>query len=162
MSATPSRRSAAMGRSAYGDDGKHDLSPGYAGGYDLEEQKAARSLLFAGTILGLIGVSDVIAGVAAISDSSVFPRHTVFEFWNIHTWGVIVLVLGIVALYASFAIFTGGSFARTFGMIVAGANAFGQLFFAPAHPVWSITVFAADLLAVKALAAHGRQGLFDK
>lgn len=152
-----------MTRSAYGnDDGQNDLAPRYAGGYDLEEQRAARSLLFAGTVIGLTSVSNVIAGVAALANSSVFPRHTVFSFWHIHTWGVVMLVLGLVGLYASFAIFTGSSFARGFGIAVAGANAIAQLFFAPAHPVWSMAVFAADLLAVKALVAHGGQRLFRK
>ena len=45
---------------------------------------------------------------------------------------------------------------------LADLNAMGQLFFAPAHPVWSIAVFAADLWAVHALVTHGGQRLFRK
>jgi hypothetical protein len=153
-----------MGRSAYGhDEGQDDIAAVHgAAGYDAEEQRAARSLLFAGSVIGLVSVSNVVAGVAAVSDSNVFPRQTVFAFWDIHTWGVIMLVLGLVGLYASFAIFTGSAFARGVGIAVAAVNAVAQLFFAPAHPVWSTAVLAADLFAVKALVTHGGERLFRK
>jgi len=43
-------------------------------------------------------------------------------------------------LSALWALFGGSEFARWFGVGVAGLNAFGQLMFVPAYPVWAIAM----------------------
>src|SRR3954447_22850981 len=156
---TPPPEGQPKARSAYAQT--DERIPEY-GGPASREQKAARSLLFAGTILGLIGVSTVVAGVAALSGSDVFPKHTVFGFWSLHTWGALVLVLGLLELAASVAIFTGSALARWFGVAVGALNAVGQLFFAPAHPAWALAAFAADLLLIRALLAHGGEKVLGR
>jgi hypothetical protein len=135
-----------MGRSAYGGDESVE--------YGLKPRTDARWLLFAGTILGLIGVVNVIQGISGIDGSKVYPAKTVFEFGSMKTWGWIVFVVGLVTIVASFAIFLGRSWARLFGIVVGGGNAIAQLLFVPAHPLWAMTMFAANLLVINALSAH--------
>jgi hypothetical protein len=62
-------------------------------------------MLFAGTVLGLIGAVNCIQGIAALSGSSIYPDSVVFEFGNLRLWGWLVLIAGIVQLVVSFAIF---------------------------------------------------------
>jgi hypothetical protein len=136
-----------------------DLSPGYRGGGG-QVASGARSMLFAGTILGLIGVSNVIDGVAALSGSDVVPASTVVEFGSVRFWGFVMLAAGVVTIAASFAIFTKSGAARNVGIVVASANALTELLAIPAHPWWGVCALALDLLVVKALVAHGGRDVF--
>jgi hypothetical protein len=130
------------------------LAAGYA--YRGEpEERAARSLLFAGTILGLIGVANVIQGIGAIAGSDGYPANAVFPLARQAVWGWVVLAAGLAEVGVSFAIFTRSRFARTAGIVVGVANAFSQLFVIPAQPLWGIAALAADLLLVKVLVVHG-------
>jgi uncharacterized membrane protein (DUF2068 family) len=144
-------------RSAYAGGERYDLTPGYRpvtyGG------RGAGSLLFAGTVLGLIGTFNVIAGVSGLAESRVISKNTVFAIGNVRLWGGIVLVAGVLELIASFAIFTRSAYARWFGVCVAAVNAITQLFYISANPAWAMAVFAADLFVIHALVVHGGKGL---
>ena len=110
---------------------------------------------FAGFMLGLAGIWNVIEGILAISESRVYAAETVFVFSDLNTWGWIVLALGTLQLLAAFTIAAGSEFARWFGIAVAGVNAIGQLFFLPAFPLWAMSMFAIDILIIYALAVYG-------
>jgi hypothetical protein len=62
-------------------------------------------------------------------------------------------------MFAAFTVLTGSQFARWFGIMVAGANAIEQLSFIQAHPLWSMAMFAADVIVVYALATYARPKL---
>jgi hypothetical protein len=135
---------------------QYDLTPGLErAGYGPQ---APRSMLFAGTVLGLIGVFNSIAGIATLAGSDVFHQHAVFEFGNVRTWGWVVLIAGLAALVASFAIFSKSALARWFGVCVAAGNAFTQLLAVPLHPFWALAVFAADLVVIRVLVVYGGRG----
>ena len=110
---------------------------------------------FAAFILGLAGIWNVIEGVLAIADSRVFVGEQVFIFSDLNTWGWIVLVLGTLQLIAAFTVVTGNEFGRWLGIGAAGLNAIGQLLFLPAYPLWSMSMFALDILIIYALAVYG-------
>jgi len=57
-------------------------------------------------------------------------------------------------LLAAFTVFVGSQFARWFGIIAAGLNGIGQLFFIQAYPLWSMAMFAADIIIIYALATY--------
>jgi hypothetical protein len=120
--------------------------------------QAPRSMLFAGTVLGLIGFANCIVGIKALSNSSFFPAHAAFVTGNLRTWGWIVLIVGIAQIVASFAIFSKSAFARWFGVATAGVNAITQLLFFPAHPIWALCSFAACLFVVRVLVVYGGRG----
>ena len=68
-------------------------------------------------------------------------------------------LLGVGQLVAALALLGGSEVARWFGIAAAGLNGLGQLMFAPAAPVWAITMFAVDVLIIYALAAYGGRRL---
>jgi hypothetical protein len=105
-------------------------------------------------MMAFAGIWAIFEGIAAIAGSKIFIANSVFVFSNLNTWGWIVLGLGALLLLSAFTLFTGSQFARWFGITAAGLNAAGQLFFLDAYPLWSICMFAADIVIIYALATY--------
>lgn len=139
-------------RSAGGPSGR-DLQQSYGSYADHTAWEGW--MAFAGTIIALAGVMNVIHGIAAIGDSKVFVKDAKIVVSSIHTWGWIVLILGVMQLFAAGGIFAKNQLARWFGVVVVFANAIAQLMFVGAYPIWSLTIFGLDLLVLYGLVAHG-------
>jgi hypothetical protein len=106
-------------------------------------------------MLGLAGLLNVIAGIAAVADSKFYVDEAVFVFSDLNTWGWIVLGLGAIQVLAAMALLGGSEFARWFGIGTAGLNAIGQLMFVQAYPFWSLALFSMDILIIYGLAMCG-------
>jgi hypothetical protein len=122
--------------------------------YEEKSPPGAGLLTFAVCMMGLAGTWAIIEGIAAIANSKIFVANSTFVFSNLNTWGWIVLGLGALLLLAAFSVFSGSQFARWFGILAAGLNGIGQLFFIQAYPLWSMAMFAADLIIIYALATY--------
>jgi hypothetical protein len=112
-------------------------------------------LLFAGIILAIVGVLNIIYGIAAIGDSSFFVEDTRYILAGLNTWGWVTLVLGTLQLVACFSVVRGGQFGRWFGITAASLHAITALLSIPAYPFWSLAVFAIDLMIIYGLAVYG-------
>ena len=112
---------------------------------------------FAGVMIGLIGVLNMIYGIAAISDSKVYVRDAQFVFGQLNTWGWILLIVGVVQLFAAFAIFARTAFGRWIGILTAAANMIVQLLLLPAFPLLSLAIFAIDVLIIYGLVAYAHR-----
>jgi hypothetical protein len=128
--------------------------------YDLErdyadEGRGAGWIAFASAILAFAGTFNLIDGIVALARSKFYVGNAVYVFSDLRTWGWIVLVLGIAMLFAAFAVYTGSSFARWFGISVAALNGIAQLMFIQAYPWWSLVAFTLDILVIYALAVYG-------
>ena len=116
-------------------------------------------LVFSAIMLGLVGTFSFIDGILAISSSKVFTANATYVFSDLNTWGWIVAILGALAIFSAFALFTGSELARWFGIAVASLNAIGQLMFVHANPWWSVSMFAVNLLVIYGLAAYAGKRL---
>jgi hypothetical protein len=116
-------------------------------------------VLFAGTMIAIAGCMNIVHGIAAIDNSKIFRGHAEIVVSNLNTWGWIVLCLGAAQILAAIGIWSGNTLARWFGVAVAFLNALGQLTFANAYPIWSLTIFGLDLLVIYGLVVHGRDAL---
>jgi hypothetical protein len=114
-------------------------------------------ILFAGIMLMLVGILNVIWGIAAIGNSSFFVNDTKYILSNLNTWGWVTVILGAVQILAASSIWAGNQFGRWVGITVAGLSAIGALMSLPAYPFWSLAIFAVDILVVYGLAAYGGQ-----
>ena len=112
-------------------------------------------LLFAAIILAIVGVLNVIYGIAAIGDSSFFVGDTQYILSGLNTWGWVTLILGALQLLACLSVMRGGQFGRWFGILAAGLSAITALLSIPAYPFWSLAVFAIDLMIISGLAVYG-------
>jgi hypothetical protein len=114
--------------------------------------------VFAGILLLVAGVLNIIYGIAAIGDSKFFTENVTYVFSGLHTWGWILLIIGVLELVAAFSLFSGGEFGRWFGIFIASLNAIGALLaIGGAYPFWSLAIFALAIIIIYKL-AEGPQG----
>jgi hypothetical protein len=112
-------------------------------------------VLFAGIMICLAGVLNMIWGIAAIADSRFFVADAAFVLSGLNTWGWIMLALGVTQVLAAYSIWRGGQFGRWFGIAVASLNAIAALMSIPAYPFWSLALFTLDVLVIYGLASYG-------
>jgi hypothetical protein len=117
--------------------------------------------MFAGIMVILVGVFNVIDGLRAITNASQitsrFPNGNVQLPLtnNVKNWGWLVLIIGAVMILAGFLIFSGNMFGRIVGVAIAGLNAIVQLSYLDHNAFWSFTMILVDILIIYGLVAHG-------
>src|SRR6478735_11936955 len=110
-------------------------------------------------ILSFAGILNIIDGALAIGGSRVYASSAVYVFSDLNTWGWIVLVLGVALIAAARGVLQGSELWRWFGVAAACLNALAQLLFVQSYPLWSVTMFALDVIVVYALSVHGGRKL---
>jgi hypothetical protein len=113
--------------------------------------------VFAGVLLLVAGVLNIIYGIAAIDEAHFFTENATYIFSDLNTWGWIILILGVLEIIAAFSLFSGGEFGRWFGVFIASLNAIGALLTLPGRPFWSLAVFALAIVIIYEL-AEGPEG----
>lgn len=109
--------------------------------------------VFAGILLLIAGVLNVIWGIAGIGESHfVTVNGAHYVFGKLNTWGWITLILGVIEIVAGFSLFSGGTFGRWFGIFAAGLVAIGAMLDIWVLPFWSICVFALSVIVIYELA----------
>jgi hypothetical protein len=115
-------------------------------------------VVFAGVMLFIVGVLNVIYGIGAIADSSFFVQDERYILGNLNTWGWVTLILGLLQLFAAFSLWSGGLYGRVMAILGAGLSAIGALLSIPAYPLWSLAVFALDIIIIHQVAKYGAAG----
>ena len=114
-------------------------------------------LWFSIVLLGIVGVMNVIGGIAAIGDSKFYVQGVKYVFGSLHTWGWIVLCIGAVQLLVTWGIVRRNQAARWAGVFALALNAIAQLMMIRAYPFWSLSIFALDVVAIYGLIAYGQK-----
>jgi len=112
-------------------------------------------LIFAGTMLMIVGILNIIYGIAAIDDANFFVNGANYVISDLNTWGWVVLLTGAAQFLTAFGVWARNTFATWAGIGFACLNAIGVLLMLPAYPLLSIALFAIDVLVVYGLAVHG-------
>jgi len=112
-------------------------------------------IVFAGMLLGLVGIFNLIDGIAAIASSHIFVANAHYVIGDLRAWGWVALILGVLQVLAAIGVLTGNQAARWFAVAVIGLNAIGQMFFSPGYPFWSLMIIAVDVVALWGLCAYG-------
>jgi hypothetical protein len=123
------------------------------GGYD--DDRGYGWVMFAGTMLALVGVLNFIEGIAAISRSHFFTSNAHYVFGDLKSWGWTVLFLGVIQGLTGFGVLVKNQVARWVGVAFAFLNAIAQLLMIPSYPFWSLTLFTIDILIMYGLIAYG-------
>jgi hypothetical protein len=118
-------------------------------------------LRYAGTLLMIGGVLDVIWGIAAIGKAHFFVANAHFVISDLKTWGWVTLILGAVLIAAALGIFRASRWAVWVGIVALALNAIAQMLSIPAYPLWALALFAIDVVAVYGLIAHGLDASSD-
>jgi hypothetical protein len=112
-------------------------------------------VLFAGTLLLILGTLNFIEGIAAVSNSHFFVNNTNYIAGSLNTWGWFVLFIGVAEWLVGVGVFIKNQFARWVGVAILSLNAIIQLLMIPAYPFWSLSIFTLDILAIFGLVAYG-------
>ena len=110
---------------------------------------------FAGVMLSIVGVMNIIYGIAAIDSANFYVNDAKYVFSDLNTWGWIIAIIGGIQFCAAFSIFAGTAWGRWVGVGSAGLNAIAQLMFLPAYPFLALALFSVDILVIYGLIAHG-------
>jgi hypothetical protein len=127
----------------------------------IERDHGSGWITFAGVMIVLVSILNIIDGIAAISKSSFFTANAKYVFSDLKTWGWIVLALGVLQMLVAFGIWAGNQLARWTGIFIVGLNAIAQLLFIPAYPFWSLAIFTIDILVLYGLTAYGGRPALD-
>ncbi|WP_037065753.1 DUF7144 family membrane protein [Pseudonocardia acaciae] len=112
---------------------------------------------FAGTMLIILGVFQLIEGLVALFNNGfyVVRQNGLVVNVDYNAWGWLHFALGVVGLLVGFGLLTGNTAARVVGVLVAGLSAIANLVFLPAYPVWSTIIIALDVVVIYAIIVHG-------
>jgi hypothetical protein len=116
-------------------------------------------VVFAGTILLLVGGFQIMQGFLAIlrDDYYLVTRNGLMVPMDYTAWGWTHLIIGLVAVVTAIGVLAGQAWARVIGIAIAVLSALANIAFLAAYPIWSTIVIAFDVLAMYALAVHGRE-----
>jgi hypothetical protein len=121
------------------------------------DPQGANWLVFAGVLLMMSGILDVIYGVAAVTTSVFFEPKPEFIFGNLSLWGWVNIIIGAAAILATLSIWRGGQLGRFYGILVGTLGALAALLSFGAAPLWSAAVLSVDVLLIYALVRYGGQ-----
>ena len=117
---------------------------------------AGGMLRFAGLILGLTGIWHAVAGLVALTEPGYFTTAT--SRLPVHvgytTWGVVHLVIGVLAVVAGFGVIAGNRVAAVVAVVLAVLSAVLNLVFMRAEPGWSFLMIALDVVVIWGVTAQ--------
>jgi len=116
-------------------------------------------IAFAGIVLLIIGVMDILQGFTAIikDDYVVATPHGLATF-DATGWGWTTLIWGILIIITGLGLLAGSDWARWVAIIAVALNAIGQVGFLAnypqAYPLWNILIVTLNILVLYALTAR--------
>lgn len=113
---------------------------------------------FAGVILFVVGVFNILYGLAALlNDSQVLVTNGYdgVLIWNLTTWGWIHLVIGAIMVAVSIGLFAVKEWARVIAVIFCVLSAIAHIGLITAFPLWSILIIVLDVLVIYNLTVKG-------
>ena len=118
--------------------------------------RGAGRVVFAATLLVIVGVLNIIYGFGALDDANIFVNDTRFILSNLNTLGWVLILLGIVQLTAGFSLYSGNAYGRVLGIVAGTLGAIGALFsIGQGNPWWSLAVFALCIYVVHGIVIYG-------
>jgi hypothetical protein len=118
--------------------------------------RGAGRVAFAATLLLIAGVLNIIYGIGALDDASVFVNDKRYIFTNLHTLGWVLIILGAIQLTGGLSLIAGNTYGRVIGLIGATLGAIGALLsIGGAYPWWSLAIFALCVYVIHGLIVYG-------
>lgn len=107
---------------------------------------------FAGLMMIILGIFDVLGGFAALfSDDYFAVREDGLIVENFKVLGAIHMAFGVLLCATGWALVNLRSWARVTAIVLVIANAAVHVAFLNAQPIWSLIMIAIDVLVIYAL-----------
>ena len=76
---------------------------------------------------------------------------------DVTAWGWIHLIIGVVVAFAGIAVYSGATWARSVGIVLAILSAIANFLYIPYYPVWAVLIIALNVAVIWALAVYGTE-----
>jgi len=116
---------------------------------------------FAGLMIIIIGSLDFFEGlIAVIRDQYYVVTPSQIVVFDLTTWGWIMMIWGVILLFAGFGLLSGATWARWFSIVVLSLNIIAQLGFVGSsqYPLWALTVLTLSIVVLYALIVRWNDG----
>jgi len=124
---------------------------------DYRDDTGEGWVTFAGFMIVIVAIINIILGAAAVSDSKFYLDSGTYVIRDLHAYGWALLVIGFVQFAAVFGIFNHATWARWVGILTAAVNAIVQVTWIATYPFASLAVLTIDILVIYGLIAHGHR-----
>jgi hypothetical protein len=115
-------------------------------------------VVFAATLLLIVGTLNIIYGIGALDDANIFANDTRYILTNLNTLGWVLIVLGVIQLAGGFSLMAGNTYGRVIAIIAGTLGAIGALLsVGGAYPWWSLAIFALCVYVVHGIIVFGEE-----
>lgn len=113
---------------------------------------AGGGTIFAATAMLIVGVFQLIVGIAAIGRDVVFVTNTNYVYYlNFTAWGWIHMILGALLILCAIGLYARARWAMGVGIVLAALAAIDNFFFLPFYPLWSFLIIALSIFVIWSL-----------
>ena len=118
--------------------------------------RGAGRVVFAATLLLIVGTLNIIYGFGALDDANIFVNDTRYILDNLNTLGWVLIILGVIQLIGGFSLMAGNTFGRLIGIIGGSLGAIGALLsIGGTYPWWSLGIFVLCIYVVHGILVFG-------
>jgi hypothetical protein len=123
----------------------------------VEDDQGYGWVMFAGVLLMILGIMNIVYGIAAIDSANFFVAGDRYVFGDLSTYGWILAGIGAAQILVGFGVFAKNQLARWAGVFCLGVNMITHMLAIQAYPAWSLMIIAIDVVAMYGLLAYGRR-----
>ncbi len=118
--------------------------------------RGAGRVMFAATMLLIVGVINIIYGFGALDDANIFVDDRRFILDDLNTLGWVLILLGALQLGGGFSLMAGNTFGRVLGIVGGSLGAIGALLsIGGSYPWWNLAVFFLCVYIVHGIMIFG-------
>jgi hypothetical protein len=119
--------------------------------------RGAGRVVFAATLLLIVGTLNIIYGIGALDDANIFVNDQRYILTNLNTMGWVLIVLGLIQLAGGLSLMAGNTFGRVLGIIGGSLGAIAALLSIGGNfPWWSLGIFFLCVWVVHGILVFGR------
>jgi hypothetical protein len=112
--------------------------------------------VFTATLLLLVGTLNIFYGIGALGDANVYVGEKRLVFDNLHTYGWVLIILGVIQLSGGLSLLAGNAYGRVIGIFAASIGALANLVMIGGNdPWWRLGGFALCVYVLYGLLVFG-------
>jgi hypothetical protein len=121
----------------------------------VEKKSWPSWILFAGTMLLVVGGLNIVEGIVALVNKTyVVLIANQLYLVDVTSWGWTALIFGLVLGVTGLGLLANQTWARIVAIVVVGLHAIAQVIWIGAYPLWSLMMIALDTVVLFALTAR--------
>jgi hypothetical protein len=113
---------------------------------------APHRAVFAGILLMIAGIMNILQGITAIANDDVYARIGNYAFkFDVTPWGWIHLILGVLVAIVGWGAYTGATWAKISGVVIVSIAMIFNFMWLPYQTWWALILIAIDGFALWSL-----------